>query len=139
MQVYKTKDKSKWIITLIGGVFDSFHEEPYAIILDEKPKPTRKWCTPTEEIDNHINGEARRIDYSFVEYSAGDKFIYIFKVEDYIMFPKVSGGTSEFFIEKEFVDKKIKHLRENNSLATYDWNAIECTWDVKDIQFEYQN
>lgn len=103
MHFYKTKDGKggkggKHIVALRGGVFESFHEEPYAIVLDEKPKPTRKWCTPTEEIDNHFTNEARRIDYSFVEYLTGDKFFYIFQVENYIMFPKVSGGTSRLTI-----------------------------------------
>lgn len=139
MNFYPTADKLKWIITLNGGIFESFHEEPYALIIDEEPKPTRRWCTPTEEIGNDIKGEFRRIDYSFLEYVAGDKFIYIFKVDDYVMFPTVKGGISEFFVDKEYVDEKIKKLNESNNLNTFDWNPIDCTWDIINLQFEYRN
>jgi hypothetical protein len=36
------KSNNKHIISLSGGKFESSEEEPYAIILDEKPIPTRK-------------------------------------------------------------------------------------------------
>jgi hypothetical protein len=93
-------------MTLTGGIFDSFHEEPYAIILDNEPRPLRRWCTPTEEIENLFKGEVRNINYSFVEYGTSDDFIYIFTVEDYIMFPSVSDCLSEFLLKKNLLKKR---------------------------------
>lgn len=139
MKFYQTVDKSKWIIALNGGIFENFNQAPYALICDGDPRPKRRWTTPTEVIDRDIPLEMRRIDYSFLEYQAGNNFIYMLIVENFIMFPTVRGGYAEFFVDKEYLDEKINKLKAKKCLNTYLWNPNECTWDVEELLFEYES
>ena len=132
------KSNNKHIIGLSGGKFESFEEEPYAIILDEKPIPTRKWQSPYLTYQSEFN-ETLETQCTFLEYTSGEKQIYILQIEEKKLKPRYISRIMEFHINEDYVNSKVEKLRQSNQLAVFEWDIEIPTWIEVERNFEYED
>ncbi|MBO1515069.1 hypothetical protein [Metabacillus bambusae] len=135
MHFYKSENKH--VIGISGGKFGEFNEEACAIILDEKPIPTRKWESPFMKYQTH--NEILEAQCFFREFSSGDKRVYVFEIEEYRLEPGYIRSKMEFFVDKEYLDMKVDQLRQINQLAVFDWDIANTTWVEIERNFEYED
>jgi hypothetical protein len=118
----------QWIIGVEGGVFAEFKEEPNAIILDEQPKPGKMWQTPVEVEENPFKRERWEYLYRFQEFLSGSRKIYILKVEAIRTYPGIMSRVMDFFVSKQYVDKKIESFALKGNIVVHDWSNSKQQW-----------
>lgn len=122
MEVYRAGEK--WIIGLKGGWYEDLRKEPDAIILNNRPKPSKKWETPTIMSDIDKNGDYLEFDYTFQEFIGDNNSIYMFQLD---FRSRYSHGIVEYFISEEYAKEKIDYLSKMERVTEFHWNS-EQTW-----------
>jgi hypothetical protein len=69
MRVYKAGEL--FVVGTDGGSFEGLSQQSEAIILRDRPIPSKMWRTPTEVMDNPFKQESWEYDYTFTEFQTG--------------------------------------------------------------------
>ncbi|WP_174732994.1 hypothetical protein [Mesobacillus harenae] len=127
MKVFESDDK--FVLTVNGGYFKEFVSEPKAIILNSRPKPLRKWLTPTEKDENVFTDVNWNYDYEFSEYLCDGDSVYILEILYTRYRPGYAKGKAEFIINSEYANEKIMSLRLRGSIQEFHWDDIAKRWN----------
>ena len=126
MKIYESDDK--FVLTVKGGQFGEFESEPRAIILNNRPIPTKRWITPPEVDDDLFRDCTWEYNYEFREMLCDDKYAYVLFVEYTQDSPSYMSGEAVFFVDETYAKEKIEELRNRGKIAEYDWDASVPTW-----------
>ncbi|WP_438310760.1 hypothetical protein [Sporosarcina sp. FA9] len=137
MKVYESGDK--FVLAVKGGQFREFESTPKAIILNNRPIPTRRWTTPPEVDDDLFKGHTWEYNYEFRELLCDDKHAYVLFVEYIQEKPSYMRGGAVFFVDEAYAKEKIEELRAKGNLAEFNWDASVPTWIEIERGFRYED
>jgi hypothetical protein len=127
MEVYQAEEK--FILAVTGGQFYTLSSQQKAMILNERPVPTKWWTVPRFKDKTLSKGDTWNVDTEFREFLCDGEKVYILKFDYHRTEPGYCKGVAEFFVTGEFAKEKIASFRKHSRVREYYWDPTVPTWN----------
>lgn len=136
MEVFKAD--GKFVLGVNGGEIYSLRSEHEAIILTNRPVPTKMWTISTIKDTSMHRGEEWYVDTELREFLCDERKVFIFQFKYHRNIPGYCSGIAEFFVTEEYAKEKIDALRKTSRVTEYSWDDTIPTWKEVHLKKYYR-
>jgi hypothetical protein len=132
MEVYKTKEG--FVLGVDGGDFYNLKSGPEAIILEDRPVPTKLWTVSTIKDRSLFKNEEWFVDFDCRGFSCDGREIFIINFRYHRKNPGYCSENAEFFVSEEYVKEKLNSLKKIKNVKEFSWDEKEGNW--KEVHYK---